>query len=271
MRPSPPSSALKARGSPAGVRVGAIVTDAELDLSLWEAARRLPITHVPAAPRSTNLGDDIQTEAGRRWFGAADTVDRDRPRSWPKGACVALCGWWALDFLPPPGVRAVLVGMHMDRRCRQALTPKGWERIRAIVEWQGFPMGCRDTATLAAALRHGIDAGFSGCVTQVLARADADRRTGRYAVECSPPDPSWQFVTHRLPWLARWSVADRLAFAAGQLERYARAEALATSKLHAYLPAVALGVPSVSWRFDDPPMNPLRLTGHCPDWSLSKA
>jgi len=210
-----------------------------------------------------NLGDDIQTEAARRWFGVSAVVPRDQPKSWPEGACVALCGWWSMNSLPPPGVRVVLIGMHLDPRCFRRLTESHWRRVRKLVERQGFPMGCRDLATLEAVRKHGVDAVFSGCVTQTLPSAQPAERRGRYAVDCAPPDPSWTPVRHRFAELRTLPAEQRLALACERLETYAQAEAVLTSRLHAFLPARALGVPSVAWKFDQPPMNPSRLSGHC--------
>ncbi len=237
-------------------------------LGLWQQARALGVTHVTIAAHSPNLGDDIQCEAARRWFGVWETVPRDHPRSWPKGACVALCGWWAVAFLPPPGVRVVLIGMHWDVRCWQRMTAEHWQRLRRLVARQGFPLGCRDEATLAIARQHGVEAVFSGCVTQTLRPQANGPRKGRYAVDCTPPDESWERMTHRFEELRGKTPQQRLALAAERLEMYAHAEAVITSRLHAFLPARALGVPSVAWRFDRPPSNPSRLSGHCPEFPV---
>ncbi len=97
---------------------------------LWQQARSQGVTHVPLATNTPNLGDDIQTEAARRWFGVSQVVTRDRPRSWPEGARVALCGWWSVNFLPRSGVRAVLIGMHLDPRCLRRRQKK-WGKLPA--------------------------------------------------------------------------------------------------------------------------------------------
>lgn len=229
----------------------------------WQQARTFGVTHVPLATNTPNLGDDIQTKAARRWFGVSQVVPRDQPKSWPKGACVALCGWWSVNFLPPPEVRVVLTGMHLDPRSLRRLTEVHWRRVRKLVKQQGFPLGCRDLATLEAVRRHGVDAVFSGCVTQTLPAALPATRQGRYAVDCAPPDESWTPVKHRFAELRTLTAEQRLALACERLETYAQAEAVLTSRLHAFLPARALGVPSVDWKFDQPPMNPSRLSGHC--------
>lgn len=235
---------------------------------LWQRANSLGVSHIPLATHTPNLGDDIQTEAARRWFGVSQVVPRDQPKSWPKGACVALCGWWSVNFLPPPEVRVVLIGMHLDPRCLRRLTEAHWRRVRKLVERQGFPLGCRDLATLEAVRRHGVDAVFSGCVTQTLPAAQPAERRGRYAVDCTPPDESWTPIQHRFAELRTLPAEQRLALACERLETYAQAEAVLTSRLHAFLPARALGVPSVDWKFDQPPMNPSRLSGHCEVFSL---
>ncbi len=248
-----------------GIRTGSVPG---AGLPLWQKAQELGITHVPVAPHTPNLGDDIQSEAACRWFGVRETVLRDQPRSWPPGSCVALCGWWAVPFLPPEGVRVALIGMHWDPRCWKRMAPADWRRLRELVKEQGFPLGCRDEATLAVARQHGVEAVFSGCVTQTLHPNADGLRQGRYAVDCTPPDASWECLTHCCEELPGMPPEERLALAAGRLEIYAQAEAVMTSRLHAFLPARALGVPSVAWRFDSPPPNPSRLSGHCPEFAV---
>ncbi len=44
---------------------------------LWQQARVLGVTQVPLATNTPNLGDDIQTEAARRWFGVSRVVPRE--------------------------------------------------------------------------------------------------------------------------------------------------------------------------------------------------
>lgn len=237
------------------------------DFDAWEQARRLGVTHVPVAAHSPNLGDDIQAETACRWFGVRETVPRDHPGAWPEGSCVALCGWWAGTFLPPQGVRVVLIGMHWDPRCWRRMQEADWRRLRELVARQGFPLGCRDAETLAVARRHGVEAVFSGCVTQTLRPPWNGRRAGRYAVDCAPPGETWASLTHRVENLSAMTIPERLALASERLELYARAEAVMTSRLHAFLPARALGVPSVEWRFDKPPGNVTRLSGHCPEFT----
>ncbi len=129
--------------------------------------------------------------------GVSQIVPRDQPKSWPEVASVALCGWWSVNSLPPPGVRVVLIGMHLDPRCLLRLAKAHWRRVRKLVERQGFPMGCRELAMLEAVRRHEVTAVFSGCVTQTLPAAQPATRQGRYAEDCTPPDESWTPVRHR--------------------------------------------------------------------------
>jgi hypothetical protein len=120
------------------------------DLSYWDTAARLGVTHVPVACGTSNLGDDIQAAAACRWFNVSRFVERDAVETWPSGAVVPLVGWWnrGRGLLPPESVDFIVIGFHLQRERRPLLlsTPIR-RRLREAVGKQGFPAGCRDLTT----------------------------------------------------------------------------------------------------------------------------
>lgn len=244
--------------------------------ALWEKARTAGVNAVAVA-KSTNLGDDIQTEAARRFFKAERLVPRDRIDDWgDESTCVALCGWWRFGVLPKKA-RVVVIGTHLapELIAQMDALEGAWDQLKEWVRTQGFPAGARDTHTLKALLDRGIEAQFSGCVTQTLTPVDAGdvRRDGRrLAVDIEPPGRGWQHVTHWREYLAGLTPQQRLEHASEQLSLFGRAAFVRTTRLHCALPAAALGVPDVRLVYTPRSVGaPERLSGFLPAEVQKKA
>jgi len=227
---------------------------------LWGRANLLPITHFPCAVGTTNLGDDIQSEAIRLWLSTPDYEPewclRDGSQGWT--GVVPLCGWY--NRCPKPSkAQWVVIGFHLRN-------PKGadFDALRRAVAEQGFPAGCRDTHTVDILRRNDIEAEFSGCVTQTLPDSPYKAPTLKLAVEAEPPNEKWVRSTHRIPELKHLHPEARLAIARSQLRLLGAAEAVVTTKLHAYLPALAMGCPVVKVSAGMKPFNPERWSGYHP-------
>lgn len=227
----------------------------EEQLAYWEGVKAAGVTHVPVALGTSNLGDDIQSLAALRYLGVKETVHRDGAESWPEGAVVILSGWWGAkaNVLPMSSdqCRVIVAGMHLWTDPGRLVVYDElelWDRLKAAVEQQGFPAGARDLETLRLLEAHGVPAVFSGCVSQTLARTlPGHLRRLKLAIEAPLPNSSWVPVTHRRKELARMDAAGRLSMAEAAVLQLELAEKVVTSKLHAYLPAEALGCPVVKF------------------------
>lgn len=234
---------------------------------IWEAVKHCGITHVPMALGMTNLGDDIQTLAALRWLGLPETaesvVPRDVPHAWPISSVALLCGWYAR--CPDLGAsRVVVCGMHLNSHLLSDDIASGrMARLGNAVRRQGCAAGARDLATKRILEAQGIRAVWSGCPTQTLpAPASPRREVGlSLAIDAPAPDASWTVITHRLAALHDAAINQRLAEAAHAIERLERAQRVRTSRLHAWLPALAIGVPDVRLHFTTRPLNPGRWSG----------
>lgn len=221
----------------------------------WEGVKAAGVTHVPVALGTSNLGDDIQALAALRYLGVTETVHRDGAESWPEGAVVVLSGWWGArpNVLPREAerCRVIVAGLHLWNDVGRLATYEQlglWDRLRAAVEQQGFPAGARDLETLALLDVHGIPAVFCGCVSQTLVRTLPARvRTLKLAVDAPLPNDGWVPVTHRRKDLVPMNAAGRMSVAEAALLQLELAEKVVTSRLHAYLPAEALGCPVVKF------------------------
>lgn len=233
--------------------------------ALWQRVREAGVTHIPMAA-STNVGDDIQAVAAHYICGlrttGEHTVARDDPAGWPAGATVLLCGWYGGPFLPRDDVRVIVCGFHLHPKnvedgefARLGL----FEALAKRVAAQGFPAGCRDLHTVRVLTERGIPAVWSGCVSSMLPMYHHQTRTNRLVID-GPACAGWEHDTHRLEGLRTATILQRLQQAEMQLQRLAACAALVTSRLHAALPALAMGCEHVTLCLDEVP-NPERWEG----------
>ena len=217
------------------------------------------------AYHTTNLGDDIQSLAARQYLPRVDTyLDRDRLAEY-RGPETTLIGngWFCHDpqlaWPPAPQIRFLALSLHVHDWAKHqfAMHRDYWSPPRT-------PVGCRDEATQAFFAEQGVDACFSGCLTLTFPPADGPRR-GICLVDL------WDSLAAKLPDCLRreatrhtHSVSPnlppeaRLTLAQRQLDHYAAAELVITTRLHAALPCVALGTPvllAVSATDARPPKN----------------
>ncbi len=200
--------------------------------------------------------------------GAAELVVLDRDQTWPARTMFAdrtvwaiLNGWYdhrAFDVLgpfpAPANVEPVLLSYHLARPAD--LTPP-------VIAWlqRVGPVGCRDWATVCTLLGAGVDAFFSGCLTTTLAVAEADRpvRAGRLRVDLPARDgEADETIAHHRAELRTMASHEALSSTWNQLEAYAAAEHVETSRLHCYLPCRAMGTPV---RYEPPRPGDRRMEG----------
>ena len=154
------------------------------------------------------------------------------------------------DFPYHPSVRPLFVSFHVNRP--EMLTPAALDYLR-----RHGPIGCRDWSTVDLLLSAGVDAFFTGCLTSTV-DAVVPRQT-----EPLPPEQKkvglidapvrvranvrreYELVQHASADIPGLSPATGVRAAVAALSRYqATYVRVITSRLHAYLPATSLGIPT---------------------------
>lgn len=106
------------------------------------------------------------------------------------------------------------------------------------------PIGCRDQSTVLWLLNRGVDAFFSGCLTLTLDIGPAPERKGELSIDLGASVRATEAgQTHADPLLRSMRFETAISQALQQLERLASARHVTTSRLHAYLPCLALQTP----------------------------
>lgn len=209
---------------------------------------------------TVNLGDDIQTACVRRLLPEnAHYVytDRDRLAEERRDLRMVLHGWFLHGTCWPPSdtIRPLITSFCIGDEA-SLITMKNPESL-AYLRKHG-PIGCRDGDTLLKLKEMGVDAYLSGCVSLTLPRNDESRRGGHIEwVDVSLPY-GWEHFTAKWPGQIRervrggshamfrnLPVEKRATSAEYLLERYRTASLVVTSRVHAALPAIAMGTPVV--------------------------
>ncbi|GBF97618.1 hypothetical protein Rsub_10754 [Raphidocelis subcapitata] len=225
---------------------------------------------------AVNLGDEVQGIAAAQWLPYVDArVERDDlALSLPTSSGGVTDGqitmfasaWYGtvnMTWPPSPRLKPIMLAVHVEPKVQLLFSsPLSVDYLKAH-----SPVGARDTTTLDFLLSLGVDAFLSRCLTVTMQPVVAKPKTNcpvvivdvhPTALQFLPSDvarkachASAKFLDHgtgeRLDGLARYGHAFSL------LEEYASAGVLVTSRLHAALPALAMGVPVV-----------LVLTDHMP-------
>ena len=238
--------------------------------ALWAKVKAAGVTRVCVASGlttggTTNLGDDVQSLAAMLWCGlspnAESSVVRDLPMNWPKGETVLMSGWFGFLSMPPPEVRVIVCGLHVWAKDEAKMLAAGtFEQLRDRVKAQGFPAGCRDMHTVRLLQKYDIPAVFSGCVTSTLPVQTMFERVRLLSID-APPEPGFEAEGHTMEALRHASIDQRLQAADLQLHKLACCQELRTSRLHAALPALAMGCPKVTLFLEDV-TNPERWEGY---------
>jgi hypothetical protein len=215
-----------------------------------------------------NIGDDIQSLALASLLPRIDLlVDRDdlSPVSqWDDDVRFIVNGWFAPSVhrvWPPVGnARCLFLGIHATE-------------AEVIPRQSHSPIGCRDPWTLHLSEQCGVQGWLSWCATLCLLRPNVSREDRVLLVDV-PEDLTSQLpsglraraerITHTIdPAIDRWGLAREL------LNKYARAEWVITTRLHALLPCAAMGTPVV---FIRPAWSEHRYHGYTHfGWSMDDA
>lgn len=140
-----------------------------------------------------------------------------------------------------PNLRPFFVAFHVNRR--EMLTDDAVDYLRRYA-----PIGCRDWFTVDMLTRLGIPAFFSGCLTTTVDtyfdRIGNDPEKPEGFVDARPRKGA-DLLRQADPQVRVEPIGVNLRRALGVLDTYqAEYGALTTSRLHCYLPATTIGVPT---------------------------
>ena len=173
----------------------------------------------------------------------------------PEGTWMVAYGWHMLslydlrlDFPYHANIRPIFLSFHLNRI--DLLTDDGVAYLR-----QHGPIGCRDWSTVDLLLAAGVDAFFTGCLTTTAGDLFPPAETARVArgsvglvdVAPGPAERDIRNLRRYRQGSDDWrslSVAEGARAALGALDGYrAGLDRAITSRLHAYLPLISLGIP----------------------------
>lgn len=179
--------------------------------------------------RTRNLGDMIQTLALSRLLSRMTGVYRHALDEAPARRGFVVNGFLEGDAPPREGPVPLFAGVSGPY----------WRR-EAYLSWlrrSPWSIGARDPVTWERLGAEGIRSEMIGCATLTLPRYDGPR-SGIYSVDCDGPGTRMTHVISR-----NLSLAGQWAQAREFLEKYRKAEAVHTSRLHVALPCLAFGTP----------------------------
>ena len=223
---------------------------------------------------SGNIGDDVQTLA---MYDLVRRIQPDVDIKWVDRESLdgpevneldgLIVNGWFMDHpenWPPNNSNVLVVSMHINSQ-------NGASRLMQREELNSFyklhePIGCRDGGTAKRFQSLGVEAYFSGCATLTLQASGSSNRNvpGEvlaidpfYKVVNTTAYQKWRLsqilskeewarcslISNDWPLLNESSQAQRLLDARAYLERIAAAECVITSRIHAALPALAVGTP----------------------------
>ena len=170
-----------------------------------------------------------------------------------KNIITIMNGWWMhpynesgdISFKIPSNITPIFISFHIANE--RLLTPVCLNELK-----KNQPIGCRDLKTTEKLKKKGIDVYFSGCLTttidffkwkqqnNTIYNTDTKGKNGIYFRH---ENPKWKDVDYK----------QALCDALDILENYSKCRYVNTSRLHCYLPCLAMGVPV---KFISPSGNP---------------
>ena len=202
-----------------------------------------------------NVGDDIQTLAANQHLPSIDdSIDRDEVHLRAAGAprtALIMNGWFSGDpngWPPSPSIHPIFVGFHAIESFRPVLR-RHIDYLRRFA-----PIGCRDQGTAEFLRKEGVDAETTYCLTLTFPTRepiDGGKVFLVDAQEISIPKALAKNavkVTHRIAPVGH---EGSMAYAQKLLDLYRReAKLVVTTRLHAALPCIAMGIPVVYFGSD---------------------
>lgn len=204
-------------------------------------------------PKSQNVGDAIQAIAASRLLPNVDMlIDRESIHRVPSGRLIKVVGnaWYGHNvenWPPSESVQFLPISMHLSPRAAESFLSK--DNIHYLESIA--PIGARDLHTLSYFQDHGVPSYFSGCLTLTLRRPRYIAPIGGIVL-CDVPQSIEEFVrfnTRKRVDIVTHDESDdtdivsKMTRASRLLRKYASADAVITTRLHAALPALAMGTP----------------------------
>ena len=197
-----------------------------------------------------NVGDDIQSIAASLHLPRVDvSIDRESIHLYRGDEPVALVmnGWFSANpdaWPPPPAIRPVFASFHVAGQFKQT--------IRRHVDYlkQFEPIGTRDTATRDFLRSIGVKAETTYCLTLTFpTRQSAPRNGVVYLVDAGPiavPKSLRVGAVKMSHAVAPLGHEVTIPYARRLLDMYRdTASLVVTTRLHAALPCIAMGIPVV--------------------------
>jgi glycosyltransferase involved in cell wall biosynthesis len=212
-----------------------------------------------------NLGDDIQTYATKKYLPHVDyIIDREHMNEFRtkdgKQAAVIFSGWYLYEHYswpPSPYIKPLLLSMHFDTY----FSLKGGKRLTENDVLDGYgaewlklygPAGVRDENTLTLLQNKNIPSYLSGCITLTIEPfPDVEYHGKIITVDVSDrindkimqsTDKKVEQVSHSIA-MSAYDPDSRFDLVEQYLKLYQGASLVVTRRLHAALPALAMGTP----------------------------
>jgi hypothetical protein len=208
-----------------------------------------------------NLGDEIQSIAIQQFIPRVDAyVDRERLGEFSarEKHDIVLNGWFSHrpeTWPPSDQLRPLITSFHLTREITKLnklrIRPDEFLLRGAALEYLAAhaPIGARDLSTLRMLESAGVDSYFSGCATLTLPRIETPKREEIWSVQLEEDLLTELKRRVHLP-IRETTHLDfcnnrflRFRRARLRLRAYAGARAVVTTRLHAALPCLAMGVP----------------------------
>ena len=219
-------------------------------------------------PTTVNIGDYIQSIAARQFLPQVDCyIEREKIRYYEgEPTKLIMNGWWRIfdgTALTSKSILPLYTSYHI---CNVREVEQ--DTLKHLRRFQ--PIGCRDNTTLEFLQSQGIEAYFSACLTLTLGKTYTRIAPQEPTVVFADFDPNLNDETQknpkqqRLTHLVREVLAEtefhsvhlnhslpirhtdhdyRFALADDYLQKFAGASIVITSRLHAGLPCLGMGVP----------------------------
>lgn len=221
----------------------------------------LPSRNAVLSYITTNIGDDMQSLAARRFFDGMPVagLQREHLNSFEYYFAkykLIMNGWFTHKpkrWPPAPTINPLVISFHLSphviRRKRKFLSGATLEWFRRQSLRNG--VGTRDFYTLRAFQEAGIDAYFSGCLTMTmkpnlglkksdeLLMIDVDERAA-HAISERTRSPFRKETQLIRPGMTQ---ASRLHHVRRRFDELCSAKAVVTSRIHVAFPCLAIGTP----------------------------
>lgn len=208
---------------------------------------------------SSNVGDDIQSYAQRRFLPRIDyLIDRETMKLFHSDdgesvACI-LNAWYFHDeytsWPPAPELLPLLISMHFTPSAAFLNRPEEGIELEYLRHYG--PVGCRDWATQQRLEQRGVPSYFSGCLTLTLTPFEGVQPQKEILLVDTPSEVEEYLQkkgltvrreSHTDATLSQYTFEERMDAVEARLKRYQAAPLVITTRLHCCLPCLALGTP----------------------------